>query len=108
MLHSSRENSKINHLRECSLRIVYRDNNSFLKINLKNTICSLFARKIFRHQPYYCIMSDILQTMALTYNLSSETDFAKSYTKTWLNSLFYFASKSGISRVTYLGCLPCK
>ena len=80
--------NKINYLHERSLRIVYKDNNSFFKDLLKKknlftvhhkTIHSLVI-ELFKSKENLSntVINDILQTWTLTYNLRSQTDFARS------------------------------
>ena len=106
MFHSRKVNSKINHLQERSLRIVYNDyktsfedllkkDNSF-KIHHKN-IQSL-AIELFKVEkgianPFLC---DIFRLRLIDYNLRSQTDFFVSSVNTThfgLNSLRHIASK---------------
>ena len=104
--HSRKVNSKINHLQERSLRIVYNDyitafedllkkDNSF-KIHHKN-IQSL-AIELFKVEKVIAnpILCDIFPLRSTDYNLRSQTDFSVSSVNTThfgLNSLRYFASK---------------
>ena len=106
MFHSRKVNSKINHLQERSLRIVYNDyitsfedllkkDNSF-KIHDKN-IQSL-AIELFKVQKGIAnrILCDIFPLRFIDYKLRSQTAFSVSSANTThfgLNSLRYFASK---------------
>ena len=61
--------------------------------NIQSVVTELFKVK---ENLSNTIMNDILQTRALTYNLRSETEFARSFGNIscfGLNSLRYFASK---------------
>ena len=106
MFHSRKVNSKINHLQERSLRIVYIDyiaafedllkkDNSF-KIHNKNILSlaiELFKVKKGIANPILC---DIFPLRPIDYNLRSQTSFSVSSVNTThvgLNSLQYFASK---------------
>ena len=106
MFHSRKVNSKINHLQERSLRIVYNDyiaaiedllkkNNSF-KIHNKNIL--LLAIELFKVKKGIAnpILYDIFPLRPIDYNLRSQTGFSVSSVNTThfdLNSLQYFASK---------------
>ena len=81
------EDNKINHLHECSLRIVYKDNNSSFKEllkkdnsftvhrrNIQSLTIQLFKVKVNLSNT---VMDDILQTRTLPYNLRSNTDFVR-------------------------------
>ena len=106
MFHGRGVNNKTNHLHERSLRIVYTDNNSSFKEQLKKAnsftvhhrnIESL-AIELFKVKENLSntIMNDILQTRTLPYNLKSNTEFARSFvnnSRFGLNLIRYFASK---------------
>ena len=106
MFHSSNVNSKINHLQERSLRIVYNDyrtsfedllkKDNFLKIHHKS-IQSL-AIELLKIEKGIAnpILYDIFPLRSMDYNLRCQTDFSVSSANTThfdLNSLRYFASK---------------
>ena len=99
-------NNKINHLHECSLCIVYKDNNSsFKELLKKDNSFTVHHRNIqslaielskIKANLSNTIINKILQTRTLPYNLRSNTDFARISVNTscfGLNSLCYFASK---------------
>ena len=99
-------NNKINHLHECSLCIVYKDNNSSFKELLKKDFSfTVHHRNIqslaidlskVKVNISNTIINSILQTRTLPYNLRSNTDFARISVNTshfGLNSLRHFASK---------------
>ena len=106
MFHSRKVNSKINHLQERSLRIVYNDyitsfedllkkDNSF-KIHHKNI--QLLAIELFKVKKGIAnpILKDIFPLRTIDYSLRSQTDFSVNSVNTTifvLNSLRYFASK---------------
>ena len=106
MFHSTKVNSKINHLQERSFRIVYNDyitlfedllkkDNSF-KFHHKN-IQSL-AIDFFKVEKGIAnpILCEIFPLRSIDYNLRSQTDFSVSSVNTThfgLNFLRYFASK---------------
>ena len=106
MCHSRKVNSKINHLQERSLRIVYNDyitsfedllkkDNAF-KIqhkNIQSVAMELFKVEKGTANPFLC---DIFPVRSIDYNLRSQTDFTVSSVNTThfgLNFLPYFASK---------------
>ena len=106
MFHDGEINRKINHIRERSLRIVYRDYNSSFKHLLKkdNSVCihdrniQSLTVELFKVKENLSntIMSYIFPTRVLNYNLRSQTDFLRNTvntTKFGLNSLRHFASK---------------
>ena len=106
MLHSRGFNSKINHLHERSLRVVYKDSISssedLLKRDKSFTIqqrniqslaieLSKVKRNLSKNKMY-----DIFQTRKINYNFRSQTDFAGNCVNTnkfGLNSLRHFPSK---------------
>ena len=83
MFHGRLVNNKIDNLHEFPLCIVYKDRNSSFKTYLRRithkNIQSL-AIELFKIKENLLntIMNDTLQTMTLTYNLMSETDFVRS------------------------------
>ena len=96
-------NNEINHLHERSLHIGYKDNNSSFKelfekdnsfiVHFKNIQSLTIELFKVKENLSNTIMNDILQTRTLTYNLRSQTDFARSFIYTspfGLNSLRYF------------------
>ena len=106
MFRGRRANNKINHLHERSLRVVYKDSNSWFKELLKkDNLFTVHHRNIqlLAIEPWKVkenlsntVITDILQSRTLTYNFGPQTDFARSFVNTshsGLNSLFYFASK---------------
>ena len=106
MLHGRGVNNKINHLHERSLCIVYKESNNSIKdLLMKNNSITVHHRNIqllaieffkVKENLSNTIMSDILQTRTLTYNLRSQIDFARSFVNTsrfGLNSHCYYASK---------------
>ena len=111
MFYGRKANSKINHIHERSLRIVYKDNISSFEellkkdksfciqhINIQSLAVELFNR----------IMCDILKIRNLDYNLRSQTDFIRTRVNTsssGLNSLKYLAKKYGMLFLTILSQL---
>ena len=105
MFHSRKVNSKINHLQDRSLRIVYNDyissfedllkKDTSFKIyqkNIQSLAIELFKVEIGIANPNLC---DIFPR-SIDYNLRSQTEFSVSSVNTTqfgLNSLRYFASK---------------
>ena len=100
MFHGRGVNNKISYLHERSLRIVYKDNNSSFKELLKKdnsfpvhhrNIQSL-ATVLFKVKQDLSnkIMNDILQTRTLTYNLSLQRDFARSFVNISRFGLIHF------------------
>ena len=78
MFHGREINTKINHIHEISLRIVYIDyKSSFKDLPKKNNSVCIQLRNIqsLAAEPFNTIMSDILHTRVLNYNLRSQTDF---------------------------------
>ena len=104
MFHSRKVNSKINHLQERSLRIVYNDyitsfedllkkNNSFKNHhkNIQSIAIKLLKVEKGIANPILCY---IFSLRSIDYNLRSHTDFSVSSVNTahfGLNSLRYFA-----------------
>ena len=85
-------NTTIKHIDERSLRIVYRDYNSFFKDLLKKdkSVC-IHHRNIHsltvelfkvKEKLSNTIMSDIFPTRVLNYNLRSQTDFFRNTVNT--------------------------
>ena len=106
MIHGTGVNNKINDLHERSLRIVYKDNSSsFTELLKKDNSFPVHHRNIqplaielfkVKENLSNTIMNAILESRTLPYNLSSQTDFAKSFVYTGrfgLSSLGYFDSK---------------
>ena len=93
MFHGRRANSKINHIHERALRIVYKNNvlsfeellefDKSFKIHQRN-IQSL-AIKLFKikNNLSVTIMNDISKRRAVTYNLRSQIDFTRPNVKVW-------------------------
>ena len=106
MFYSRKANSKINHIHERSLRIVYKDNISSFEELLKKhkSFCihhrniQSFANELLKAKNSLSnrTMCDIFQTRNLDYNLTSQIDFigtrvnASSF---GLSSLKYLATK---------------
>ena len=74
---SRRVNNKINHLHERSLRIVYKDNYSYVDLRTMNKSFTIHQRnlqslaiELFKAKRN---LSNILKTRTLTYNLRSQT-----------------------------------
>ena len=106
MFQSRRVNNKINHLRERSLRIVYKDNCiSYVNLLLKDKSFTIHQRNIqslaielfkVKRNLSNVIICNILKTRTLTYNLRSQTDFVTDCVNTQcygLNSPSYFTPK---------------
>ena len=77
IFHSRRVNNKINHLHERSLRIVYKDNYSYVDLRTMNKSFTIHQRnlqslaiELFKAKRN---LSNILKTRTLTYNLRSQT-----------------------------------
>ena len=77
IFHSRRVNNKINHLHERSLRIVYKDNYSYMHLRAKNKSFTIHQRnlhslaiELFKVKRN---LSNILKIRTLTYNLRSQT-----------------------------------
>ena len=87
-------NNKINHLRERSLCIVYKDNySSYTDMLAKDKSFTIHQRKISN-----AILCNILKARTLTHNLRSQTDFVRDCVNTrryGSNSLkdFWFPQK---------------
>ena len=106
MFYSRKPSSKINHIHERSLRIVYKDNiSSFEKLLKKeNSFCihhrniQSLAIELFKVKNNLCnrIMGDIFETRNLDYNLRSQIDFIRTRVNTssfGLCSLKYLTAK---------------
>ena len=79
MFYSRKAHSKINHIHERSLRIVYKDNiSSFEELPKKDkSFCQSFAIEPFKVKNNLSnrIMCNIFETRNLDYNLRSQIDF---------------------------------
>ena len=92
MFHSRRANSKINHIHERALRIVYKDNNSSFQELLRKykSFCvhhrniQSLAIELFKvlNNLSNRIMCDIFETRNLNYNLRSQTNFIRTRANT--------------------------
>ena len=107
MFHSRRVNNKINHLHECSLHIVCKDNySSYVDLVAKEKPFTIYERDIqslaielfkVKRNLSKVIMCNILKIRDLTYNLRSQTDFVRDCVdarRYGPNSLSYFAPKN--------------
>ena len=106
MIYYRKANSKISHIHERSLRIVYNHNISFFEELLKKdkffcinhrNIQSL-AIELFKVKSNLSsrIICDIFETRNLGYNLRSQTDFVRTFVNNssfGLSSLKYLAAK---------------
>ena len=106
MFYIRKANSKINHIHERSLRILYKDNiSSFEELlkkdksfrihhrNIQSLATELFKVKI---NLFNRIMCDIFETRNLDYNLRSQRGFIRTRVNTsslGLSSLKYLATK---------------
>ena len=74
---SRRVNNKINHLHERSLRIVYKDNYSYVDLRTMNKSFTIHQRNLqslaIELSKAKRNLSNILKTRTLTYNLRSQT-----------------------------------
>ena len=87
MFHSRRVNNKINHLHECSLQIVYKDNfSSYVDLLVKDKSFTIHQRNIqslaielfkVKRNLSNVIMCNIFKKRTLTYNLRLQTDFVR-------------------------------
>ena len=95
MFYSRKANSKINHIHERSLRIVYKDNISFFEELLKKDKLAIGFFTV-KNNLSNRIMCDIFETRNLDYNLRSQIDFIRTRVNTSsfrLSSLKYLAIK---------------
>ena len=98
MFYSRKANSKINHIHERSLRIVYKDNiSSFEELLKKDKSVCIHHRNIrIMCDVSNRIMSDIFEARNLDCNLRSEIDFIRTRVNTssfGLSSLKYLSTK---------------
>ena len=106
IFHSRKGNSKINHLQERSLKIIYNDYITSFEDLLKKDNSSKIQRKniqsldieVFKVQKGIAnqILCDIFPIRSIDYNLKSQTDFSVSSVNIIhfnLNSVQYFASE---------------
>ena len=106
MFHGRRANSKINHIHERALRIVYKNNvlsfeellelDKSFKIHQRNI--QSFAIELFKIKKNLSvtIMNDIFQPRAVRYNLRSQIDFTRPNVNSeyfGISSLRYMAAK---------------
>ena len=92
MFYSRKANSKINHVHERSLRIVYKDNiSSFEELPKKDKSFCIHYRniqslaiKLFMIKSNLCnrILCDIFETRNFDYNLRSHIDFIRTRVNT--------------------------
>ena len=81
MFYSRKANSKINHIHERSLRIVYKDNISFFEELLKKDKLAIGFFTV-KNNLSNRIMCDIFETRNLDYNSRSQIDFIRTRVNT--------------------------
>ena len=106
MFHGRRANSKINHIHERALRIVYKNNilsfeellelDKSFKIHHRNIQSLAIELFKIKNNLSVTIMNDIFRVRAVSYNLSSQIDFTRPYVNSehfGIISLRYMAAK---------------
>ena len=106
MFHGRKANSKINHIHERALRVVYEDNcSSFeellkkdgsFKIHQKNIQSLAIELYKVKNNQSNTIMNEIFELRNVSYNLRSQTDFDSGLARTnsfGIDSLKYMAAK---------------